>query len=70
MLAVPEGPSRPIGERWRSAVGSARSLVTYYGNPLCRYKGDTKPGQTNGEDKNKTWYVVTQFGQPLTPPGY
>ena len=49
---------------------NGKNVVTYYGNPLYRYKGDTKPGQTNGEAKNKTWYVVTQFGQPLTPPGY
>src|SRR5436190_23898196 len=36
MLAVPEGPTRPIVERWRSAIGSARSLVIYYGNPMRR----------------------------------
>jgi FkbM family methyltransferase len=35
-----EGPSHPIGERWRSAVGSARSLVIYYGNPMRRWRMD------------------------------
>jgi ribosomal protein L27 len=49
---------------------NGKSVVTYYGDPLYRYKGDTKPGQTNGEAKNHTWYAVTQFGQPQTPPGY
>ena len=53
-------------------IGS-HSVVTYYGQPLYRYKGDTKPGQTNGEAKpqgNGGWYVVSQFGQPLPPSGY
>ncbi|HZU59832.1 MAG TPA: hypothetical protein VE983_02635 [Solirubrobacteraceae bacterium] len=49
---------------------NGKKVVTYYGNPLYRYKGDTKAGQTNGEGKNHTWYVVSQFGQPITPPGY
>src|SRR5689334_552135 len=40
MPAVPEGPSHPIGERWRSAIGSARSLVIYYGNPLRQRRMD------------------------------
>src|SRR5947209_1195463 len=40
MLAVPEVPTRPIGERWRSAVGSARSLVIYYGNPIRQRRMD------------------------------
>ena len=40
MPAAPEGPNRPIGERWRSAVGSARSLVTYYGNPIRQRRMD------------------------------
>src|SRR5438105_9169613 len=40
MLAVPEVPTRPIGERWRSAFGSARSLVIYYGNPIRQWRMD------------------------------
>src|SRR5207237_6544367 len=40
MPTAPEGPSRPIGERWRSAVGSARSLVIYYGNPMRQRRMD------------------------------
>ena len=35
-----DGPSHPIGERWRSVVGSARSLVIYYGNPIRRWRMD------------------------------
>jgi FkbM family methyltransferase len=35
-----EGPSRSIGKRWRGAVGSARSLVIYYGNPMRQRRMD------------------------------
>jgi FkbM family methyltransferase len=35
-----EGPTRPIGERWRSAIGSARSLLIYYGNPMRQWRMD------------------------------
>jgi FkbM family methyltransferase len=35
-----EGPSDPIGERWRSAFGSARSLLIYYGNPIRQWRMD------------------------------
>jgi predicted lipoprotein with Yx(FWY)xxD motif len=52
---------------------NGKKVVTYYGQPLFRYKGDTKPGTTKGEGKaqgNGAWYVVSQFGQPLPPQGY
>jgi FkbM family methyltransferase len=29
-----------VGERWRSAVGSARSLLIYYGNPIRQWRMD------------------------------
>jgi FkbM family methyltransferase len=34
------GPSDQIGEGWRSAVGTARSLVIYYGNPVRTWRMD------------------------------
>jgi FkbM family methyltransferase len=40
MDQVPDGPSRPIAERWQSAVGSARALVIYYGNPFRQWRMD------------------------------
>lgn len=52
---------------------SGKKIVTYYGNPLYRYSGDKKPGQTKGEGKaqgNGGWYVVSRYGQPLPPSGY
>jgi FkbM family methyltransferase len=40
VCAMTEGPNHPIGERWRSAVGSARSLAIYYGNPIRQWRMD------------------------------
>src|SRR5205823_935258 len=31
---------QPIEEQWRSAVGCARSLLIYYGNPMRRWRMD------------------------------
>jgi FkbM family methyltransferase len=39
-MGLTEGPSDQIEERWRSAVGTARSLVIYYGNPIRRWRMD------------------------------
>ena len=39
--------------------------VTYNGHPLYYYVGDTKPGDTNGQDLNQfggSWYVVSPAG--------
>lgn len=50
-----------------------KKIVTYYGQPLYRYKKDKKPGQTRGEGKpqgNGGWYIVSSFGQPLPPSKY
>lgn len=40
MSGSTRGPHHPIGERWRSAIGSLRSLVIYYGNPIRRLRMD------------------------------
>ncbi|MEV7794776.1 hypothetical protein [Streptomyces sp. NPDC087512] len=42
--------------------------VTYNGHPLYHYSGDTKPGQTNGQDLNQfgaVWYVVDAKGKQV-----
>ncbi len=43
--------------------------VTYGGHPLYYYAGDTKPGQTTGQDINQfgaLWYVLTANGKEIT----
>ena len=32
--------------------------VTYGGHPLYYFKGDTAPGQTNGEGVEGVWYLI------------
>ena len=47
-----------------TAPGSA-AQVTYNGHPLYYYVGDTKAGDTNGQDLNQfggSWYVVSPAG--------
>ena len=53
-----------------SLVGSAAMLdgsmiVTYNGMPLYYWVGDVQPGDTNGQDVNKVWYVVSPAGDPI-----
>jgi predicted lipoprotein with Yx(FWY)xxD motif len=43
--------------------------VTYDGHPLYYYAGDTKPGETTGQDINQfgaLWYVLTANGMEIT----
>jgi predicted lipoprotein with Yx(FWY)xxD motif len=42
--------------------------VTYAGHPLYRYKLDTKPGQTKGEESTQfgaKWYVLSPAGKKI-----
>jgi predicted lipoprotein with Yx(FWY)xxD motif len=42
--------------------------VTYAGHPLYRYKLDTKPGQTKGEESTQfgaKWYVLSPAGTKI-----
>jgi hypothetical protein len=56
-------------------LGSGRRQATYYGYPLYQYKGDHKPGQTNGAFREQrkpprgTWCIITTSGNPC-PTGY
>lgn len=60
----------------QALVGTAKrtdgsTQVTYGGHPLYRYKGDTKPGQQNGQNKSQfgaRWYVVGKNGKWIKPP--
>lgn len=39
--------------------------ITVDGKPLYRFSGDTKPGDTNGQKVNDSWYVVNPAGQAV-----
>ena len=46
-------------------TASGAAQVMYNGHPLYYYAGDTKPGDTNGQDLNQfggSWYVVSAAG--------
>jgi len=50
-----------------SAIGSitrpdGTTQTTYMGWPLYYYSGDKNPGDTNGYDFNKLWYVISPNG--------
>lgn len=58
----------------QSKLGTKRirgeKVVTYYGEPLYRYKGDRKPGQYNGQATQQgkgAWYLIDKYGQPQLP---
>ena len=48
-----------------------KSQVTYNGHPLYRFKGDKKPGDTNGEGLNAfggSWFAVSAAGDKVSGP--
>jgi predicted lipoprotein with Yx(FWY)xxD motif len=54
-------------------LSNGRHQVIYYGQPLYHYKGDRRPGQTKGENKfqgNGAWFLISNTGRPIPPPGY
>jgi predicted lipoprotein with Yx(FWY)xxD motif len=54
-------------------LSDGKHQVTYYGQPLYLYKGDTKPGTTKGEQKyqgNGAWFVIGTDGRALAPQHY
>ena len=54
-------------------LSSGQHQVTYYGHPLYLYKGDKKPGQTNGEGKyagSGAWFAINQYGRGVPSGGY
>ena len=47
---------------------NGRKQVTYAGHPLYRFIGDTRPGQTNGQDLQDFgagWYVLSPTGKKI-----
>ncbi len=66
-LAVPSGTSPQAGQSVTGKLGSITrsdglTQVTYNGQPLYLYSGDTVAGQANGQGLNSfggLWYVVS-----------
>jgi predicted lipoprotein with Yx(FWY)xxD motif len=66
------------GSQIKSSKLGTRSLngkkqVTYYGQPLYLYKGDTRPGTTKGEQRYQgsgAWFVISVDGRAIPKPGY
>ncbi|RPJ40012.1 MAG: hypothetical protein EHM21_15195, partial [Chloroflexi bacterium] len=48
-----------------ATLGDGSKIVTYNQMPLYYWVGDTKPGDTTGQDVNKVWYVVGPDGKPV-----
>jgi predicted lipoprotein with Yx(FWY)xxD motif len=47
--------SRDLGVTTRT---NGTKQVTYGGHPLYYFKGDTAPGQTNGEGVDGVWFLI------------
>ena len=54
-----------------SARSDGKPQVTYNGHPLYLFKGDSKPGDTNGEGLNAfggSWFAVSPAGTRVSAP--
>ncbi|WP_328549510.1 MULTISPECIES: COG4315 family predicted lipoprotein [unclassified Streptomyces] len=62
------GGSAKSGLLGTTKRSDGKSQVTYHGHPLYGYAGDSKPGDTNGQDLNQfgaAWYVLDVSGQKV-----
>jgi predicted lipoprotein with Yx(FWY)xxD motif len=73
-LAVPTSGTPKAGSGAKaSLIGTTtrtdgKDEVTYSGHPLYYYAGDSKAGDTNGQDLNQfgaPWYVVSPTGNKI-----
>jgi predicted lipoprotein with Yx(FWY)xxD motif len=70
---VPAAGSKLNPKKLGTKSLGSKKQVTYFGQPLYLYKGDKKPGKTNGENKfqgNGSWFVIDSSGRAIPPPGY
>ncbi len=47
------------------SLANGNQMVTYNKMPLYYWVGDTKPGDTTGQDVGGAWYVVSPDGKPV-----
>ncbi len=40
--------------------------VTYFGHQLYYFKGDTQPGDANGQGMQQAWFLIDASGNPIT----
>ncbi|WP_405626498.1 hypothetical protein [Streptomyces sp. NBC_01396] len=62
------GGSAKSGLLGTTKRSDGKTQVTYHGHPLYGYAGDSKPGDTNGQDLNQfgaAWYVLDVSGQKV-----
>jgi predicted lipoprotein with Yx(FWY)xxD motif len=48
-------------------LNDGRLIVTYNRMPLYYWVGDTQPGDTNGQNFNNVWFVISPDGNPVMP---
>jgi predicted lipoprotein with Yx(FWY)xxD motif len=58
-------PRAGDGVKQRKLGQTANHQVTYAGRPLYYYYGDSKPGDTNGQGSNGTWYLINAKGKEV-----
>jgi predicted lipoprotein with Yx(FWY)xxD motif len=46
-------------------LADGRQIVTYNQMPLYYWAGDTKPGDSSGQNVNEVWFVVSPLGRPV-----
>jgi predicted lipoprotein with Yx(FWY)xxD motif len=46
-------------------LADGRQIVTYNQMPLYYWAGDTKPGNSSGQNVNEVWFVVSPLGRPV-----
>jgi predicted lipoprotein with Yx(FWY)xxD motif len=49
-------------------LADGRQIVTYNQMPLYYWAGDTKPGDSSGQNVNEVWFVVSPLGKPVGMP--
>ena len=62
-IALGDGVDAGLVGQAELADGSM--IVTYNQMPLYYWVGDVSPGDTNGQDVNMVWYVVSPAGHPI-----
>jgi predicted lipoprotein with Yx(FWY)xxD motif len=66
VTAKESSPTLGTGLSTAKTTLNAQDQVSYDRHLLYTFKGDTKPGETNGQGLNKVWYAISATGTPIT----